>query len=303
MVIVFVWLQVHVHTFNMWLWHTCCHWLVVIGQLLFWGRGLANSRLLYLHEALRGLQTVRLGKHSQKFGFKVQRELIFRCGLMSEKQCGGGRLSHCLLFLSSVVNIQSCRVLRSHINVCYCAVLYECVWYWCVLLCCWCYRCVVWIGMNDSWAAVVGVLIINAWSISLPLFHYLSIFSFALWLILSLSLPPSGLSASLALYLNAVNRSNNGQKNRTCLFLLLLLSPSLHTLSLLHYHFLSHSLFLSVRLFLLAPGLSVSHRFQVKRARKRRRQQRSPRCCWVSRLAVQSDRHVWAALGSVMWLL
>lgn len=94
--------------------------------------------------------------------------------------------------------------------------------------------------MNDSWAAAVGVLIINAWSISLPLFRYRSVFSCTLWLIFPLFSLSSLRFVYRSLYLNTLNQGNNGQKNTTCLFLLLLLFPLLH---LLYYHFLSHSTF------------------------------------------------------------
>ncbi len=114
-----------------------------------------------------------------------------------------------------------------------------------------------------------------AWSISLPLFHYLSIHLFIrslthFLLVFSLSLCfPSGLSLSLSLslslYLNTLNQSFNGQKNRTCLILLLLLSPSPHFLTFSPP--LSLSLSLSV---FLCSLVSSCPWFLVKSVRQRK---------------------------------
>lgn len=141
-----------------------------------------------------------------------------------------------------------------------------------ISVCFYCYGVIFWFDMNDSWAAVVAVLIIDAWSISAPLLHYHSIFLFtlthfppALSFSRSLSLP-SGLNNDLG---------NNGQKNRTCLFLL----PLFHLtfwLSLPRYHFLPHSFSVRAHLFLHAPGLSSISCERAEKTGKRRPAPLSP---------------------------
>lgn len=144
--------------------------------------------------------------------------------------------------------------------------LHEFVWYQCVFLL---LRCTFWFDMNDSWAAVVAVLIIDAWSISAPFLHYHSIFLFTLT-----HFPPAlSFSRSLSLPSGLNNDSgNNGQKNRTCLFLL----PLFHLtfwLSLPRYHFLPHSFSVRAHLFLHAPGLSS---ISCERAEKRGKRRPAP---------------------------
>ncbi len=155
------------------------------------------------------------------------------------------------------------------------------------------------------------MLIINAWSSSLPLFHYFSIYlSFhSLSDSFSLSLSPLR-SLCLSLYLNTLNQSNNGQKNRTCLFLLLLLSPSLQILSFSPSLSLSLSLPFSLcSLVSSCPWFVSKSSISCEEGEKETEATEICCCCSVSWLAVQSVRQVVsqsdvrAALGSVLWLL
>lgn len=142
-------------------------------------------------------------------------------------------------------------------------------------------------SMNDSWAAVVGVLIINAWSISLPLVYVsLSFRSLSDSYSLSLSARPSGLSLSLSLYLNTFNQSENHPEKQD--MSIPADSKLAFSLSLLHYHFLSHSLFLPAHLFLLAPGLSESHRSPTRRAKERERETEAAGLSFPAGLGIKS---------------
>lgn len=133
------------------------------------------------------------------------------------------------------------------------------IWYeWFMSSCCWC--------VNNQRLEHLS----SSLSLSLYLFmhcvtHFLSVFSLS-----------SLRSLYRSLYLNTLDQGNNGQKNRTCLFLLILRSPSPHVLSFSASLSLSLSPpFFSVHLFLLAPGLSVCHQFHLKRVRKGQKKQQT----------------------------
>lgn len=164
---------------------------------------------------------------------------------------------------------QLCERCLNHTGRCCVAGALPCMNLCDISVCFYCYGVIFWFDMNDSWAAVVAVLIIGAWSISAPLLHYHSIFLFTLT-----HFPPAlSFSRSLSLPSGLNNDSgNNGQKNRTCLFLL----PLFHLtfwLSLPRYHFLPHSFSVRAHLFLHAPGLSS---ISCERAEKRGKRRPAP---------------------------
>lgn len=164
-------------------------------------------------------------------------------------------------------------------------------------------RCMIWYEwFMSSCCCCVNNQRLEHLSSSLSLSLYL--FMHSVTHILSLFSLSSLRSLCRSLYLSTLDLGNNGQKNRTCLFLLILRSPSPRVLSFSSSLSLSLSLAPPVHLFLLAPGLSVCHPFHLKRARKRQKKQQTLisftayLVCYLLRWLVG-----WLTLVSLRWVL
>lgn len=199
--------------------------------------------------------------------FKVQTDWFFHCELMSEKHCGGVRLSHSLLMkslifthfhLPSAVNSRNCQGVRS-CNSVYFVMLYECVlcfgcmiWYeWFMSSCCWCVN-------NQRLEHLSSSLSLSLYLFMHSVTHFLSL--------------PSGLSIAHSTWTPWIWVITARITGHVCSCWIFALLHLMFCHFPLHYHFLSRP---PVHLFFLAPGLSVCHRSHLKRARKRQSKQQT----------------------------